>query len=65
MTHYLDPALSPWTSLYNWVLFMMPRMKGTGRWKTHSRYAKTPPTRTSREGAFVMSGVISSARTGH
>lgn len=32
MTHYLDPALSPWTAFYNWVLFMMPRMKGTGRW---------------------------------
>jgi len=32
MTHYLDPALSPGTSLYNWVRFMMPRMKGTGRW---------------------------------
>lgn len=32
MTHYLDPTLSPWTALYNWVLFMMPRMKGTGRW---------------------------------
>lgn len=32
MTHYLDASVSPFHALYNWVLFMMPRMKGTGRW---------------------------------